>query len=165
MSLLLRWEGDGTPAANPDSSDTATRHAWFAQCEQLVALQMAFVLRDIVARTITCLFAAMMCLTLLTVSHLFYSFNGRASLLTIDLLAVAGTALTVVWILVDMERDHVLSTLRSTTPGRVDINWDFTRRIALYGVLPLLVVIASVFPEIGGTLFGWLEPLRKLANF
>ena len=139
--------------------------AWFARCEQLVALQMAFVLRDIVARTITCLFAAMLCLTSLTAAHLLYVFNGRASLLTVDMLAVAATALSAVWILVDMERDHVLSRLRTTTPGRVDINWEFFKRIAVYGVLPLLAVIASLFPEVGGTLFGWLEPLRKLSSF
>ena len=64
-----------------------------------------------------------------------------------------------------VERDHVLSRLKSPTPGRVDVNWDFIKRIAMYGVLPLLVVIASLFPEIGGTLFGWLEPLRKLSSF
>jgi hypothetical protein len=141
------------------------RDSWFARCEQFVALQMAFVLRDVVARTITCLFAAMLCLTFLTASHLFYSFNGRASMLTIDLLAVAAAALAAVWILVDMERDHVLSRLRTTTPGRIDVNWDFIKRIALYGVLPLLAVIASLFPEVGGRLFGWLEPLRKLSTF
>ena len=138
---------------------------WFARCEQLVALQIAFVLRDIVARTITCLFAAMVCLTSLTAAHLLYVFNGRASLLTVDMLAVAATALSAVWILVDMERDHVLSRLRTTTPGRVDINWEFFKRIAVYGVLPLLAVIAALFPEVGGTLFGWLEPLRKLSSF
>jgi len=63
-----------------------------------------------------------------------------------------------------MERDAVLSRLRTTTAGRVNINWDFLRRIAVYGVVPLLVVLSSLFPEIGGTLFGWLEPLRKLST-
>jgi len=38
------------------------------------------------------------------------------------------------------------------------------RLIAVYGVVPLLVVLSSLFPEIGGTLFGWLEPLRKLST-
>ena len=138
---------------------------WLARCEQLVAFQMAFVVRDIVARTITCLFAAVLCLTSLTAAHLLYVFTRRASLLTVDMLAVAATALSAVWILVDIERDHVLSRLRSTTPGRVDINWEFIKRLAVYGVLPLLAVIASLFPEVGGTLFGWLEPLRKLSSF
>ena len=145
--------------------DAAERDGWFSRCERLVAFQMAFVLRDIVARTITCLFAAMLCLTFLTASHLLYSFNGRASLLTVDLFAVGGAALAAVWILVEMERDDVLSRLRATTPGRIDINWDFMKRIAVYGVLPLLAVITALFPEVGGTLFGWLEPLRRLSSF
>ena len=153
-----------SPQVGRRAPDAATREGWFARCEQLVALQIAFVLRDIAARTITCLFAGLLCLTLLTASHLFYSFNGRAAMLTIDLLAVTGAALSAVWILVDMERDHVLSRLRSTTPGRIDVNWDFIKRIAIYGVLPLLAVIAALFPEVGGTLFGWLEPLRRLSS-
>jgi len=157
-SLTATAAANPVPRAEPPSG-------WFARCEQLVALQTAFVLRDIVARTITCLFAAMVCLTSLTAAHLLYVFNGRTSLLTVDMLAVAATALSAVWILVDMERDHVLSRLRTTTPGHVDINWEFIKRIAMYGVLPLLAVIASLFPEVGGTLFGWLEPLRKLSSF
>jgi hypothetical protein len=151
--------------AHQERSGAGSPSGWFARCEQLIALQMAFVLRDIVARTITCLLAAMLCLTSLTAAHLLYVFNGRASLLTIDMLAVAATALSAISILVDMERDHVLSRLRSTIPGRVDMNWEFFKRLAVYGVLPLLAVIATLFPEVGGTLFGWLEPLRKLSSF
>lgn len=160
LASLVLSDEPKTPAQPPQPEA-----AWFEQCEQLVALQLAFVLRDIVARTVTCLFAAMLCLTLLTAAHLLYSFNGRNTTLTIDMLAVAATAVISIWILVGMERDHILSRLRTTTPGRVDINWDFIKRIAVYGVLPLLVVIASLFPEVGGTLFGWLEPLRKLLSF
>lgn len=148
-------EGDGESGVD----------AWFTRCERLVALQVAFTLRDVVARTITSLFAAMLCLTLLTASHLFYTFNGRTSTLTIDLFAVGAASLASVWILIGMERDEVLSSLRCSTPGRVDINWEFIKRLGVYGVLPLIAVIASVFPEIGGTLFGWLEPLRKLSSF
>ncbi len=172
VTMLQRtaWLRGATTSHSPGAplaaiADAGPPTGWFARCEQLVALQMAFVLRDIVARTITCLFAAMLCLTSLTAAHLLYVFNGRASLLTVDMLAVAATALSAIWILVDMERDHVLSRLRTTTPGRVDINWEFIKRIAVYGVLPLLAVIASLFPEVGGTLFGWLEPLRKLSSF
>ena len=82
-----------------------------------------------------------------------------------DLLAVAAGAVTSIWILVGMEREPVLSWLRNTTPGRLDFNWAFVQRVAVYGVLPLLAVLASLFPEIGNSLFGWLEPLRKLSSF
>jgi len=150
--------------ASAHGEKVESEHTFLDRCEQLIALQVAFVLRDIVARTVTCLFSAMLCLTLLTAAHLLYSFNGRNTMLTLDMLAVAATALISVWILIDMERDAVLSRLRTTTAGRVNINWDFLRRIAVYGVVPLLVVLSSLFPEIGGTLFGWLEPLRKLST-
>jgi hypothetical protein len=154
-----------SPTPVDDCPSAEQRDGWFKRCEELIALEMAFVLRDVVARTVTCLFAAMLCLTLLTSAHLFYTFNGRTSMLAIDMLAVAATALVSVWMLVDMERDHVLSRLRSTRPGTIDLNWEFVKRIAVYGVLPLLAVIAALFPEVGGTLFGWLEPLRKLWAF
>jgi hypothetical protein len=162
-----RFTGRSTqpPTAFDDGPSSEQRDGWFKRCEQLVALEMAFVLRDIVTRTVTCLFAATLCLTLLTSSHLFYTFNGRASMLTVDMLAIGATALASVWILVDMERGHVLSRLRSTRPGTIDFNWEFIKRIAVYGLLPLLAVIAALFPEVGGSLFGWLEPLRKLTSF
>ena len=144
-------------ATIPDYVDSNS--GWLAD-QALAATQSAMVQENYLS-----LFASMLCLVSLTAAHLLYVFNGRASLLTVDMLAVAATALSAVWILVDMERDHVLSRLRTTTPGRVDINWDFIKRIAIYGVLPLMAVIASLFPEVGGTLFGWLEPLRKLSSF
>jgi hypothetical protein len=122
------------------------------RCEEFVALQFAFVLRDVVARTVSALLTSMLCLTLLTASHLLYSFNGRSAVMTVDLLVVAAASLTSIWILVGMERESVLSRLRDTTPGRIDLNWAFLQRVAVYGVLPLLAVIASLFPEIGNSL-------------
>jgi hypothetical protein len=138
---------------------------WFSECEEFVALQYAFLLRDVVARIMSALFAAMLCLTLLTASHLFYLFQGRSSLLTADLFAVGVAAIVALRIVIGLERDAIISRLRVTTPGRIDFNWDFVKRVGLYGVLPLLAVIGSLFPEIGDSFFGWLEPIRKLASF
>ncbi|HEY2151205.1 MAG TPA: hypothetical protein VGH34_10370 [Vicinamibacterales bacterium] len=145
-----------------DASAIAT---WFRQCEEFVAVQYAFVVRDILARMMSPLFAAMLCLAFLSGAHLFYLFPGRSSLLTIDLLAMVSIAVVAIPIVVGMERDTVLSLLRRGTPDRIDFSWDFAKRVALYGVLPLLAVIGSLFPEIGGSFFGWLEPLRKLVAF
>ena len=131
----------------------------------VVALQYAFVVRDILARMMSSLFAAMLCLTLLTCAHLFYVFQGRSSLLTIDLLAVAVTAIGAMWVLVGMERDAVLSRLRHSTPGQIDFSWGFVQRIAIYGVLPLVAVVGALFPEVAGPVLGWLDPLKKLITF
>ena len=160
---------DGAPDQHDDgvprSGETSAISTWFRECEEFVAIQYAFVVRDILARTMSPLFAAMLCLTFLAGAHLFYLFPGRSSLLTIDLLAMVVMAIVAIPIVVGMERDTVLSLLRSGTPDRIDFSWDFAKRVALYGVLPMLAVIGSLFPEIGGSFFGWLEPLRKLAAF
>jgi hypothetical protein len=147
------------------ASGAASTDRWFAECEEFVALQYAFLLRDVVSRIMSALFAAMLCLTLLTASHLFYLFQGRSSLLTVDLFAVGVAAIIALRIVIGLERDTIISRLRVTTPGRIDFNWDFLKRVGIYGVLPLLAVIGSLFPEIGDSFFGWLEPIRKLASF
>jgi hypothetical protein len=139
--------------------------SWLSDAETLVALQCALVLRDILSRVMSCLFTSMLCLTLLSAGHLLYLFQGRSALLTVDLVAVTLAASVSIWLLVAMERDTVLSRLRHTTPGRVDINWEFLKRIGIYGVLPLIAVLGSLFPEIQEPLLGWLDPLRKLVNF
>jgi hypothetical protein len=157
------------PAASSTDAELKSRRRsvdlWFKDCETLIALQCALVLRDILARVMSCLFTAMLCLTLLTAAHLFYLFQARSSFLTVDLIAVAASASVSICLLVAMERNTVLSRLRHTTPGTVDINWEFVKRVGLYGVLPLLAVLGSLFPEVQQPIFGWLEPLRRLVNF
>jgi hypothetical protein len=149
-------------------SDTPPSKAtlkWFNDCEEIVALQCAFLLREILARIMSSLFVTMLCLTLLTGAHLMYVFQGRSSYLRVDLVAIAGASLVAMWIIVGMERDRVLSRLRVTTPERIDLNWDFVKRVTVYGVLPLVAVVSSLFPEVGDSLLGWLEPLKKLTSF
>jgi hypothetical protein len=107
----------------------------------------------------------LICLGLLTAGHLLYLFPERSSALTLDLLAVTLAASVSMWILFGMERNAVISRLRKTTPGRVNFSWEFARRVAVYGILPLLAVISALFPEIGQPIFSWLGPLQKLVTF
>jgi hypothetical protein len=151
----------GTHAAGESAPAGVERPAeWFEVAETIIAVEFALLIREILSRIMSGLFAGMLCLSLVTAAHLLYMFQGRSSFLTLDLLAIAAAALAAIWMLTAMERDVAISRLRNA-PGRV--NWEFIKRIAIYGVLPLLTVIGSLFPEVGGFLFGWIEPLRKLA--
>jgi hypothetical protein len=165
VSVLERghWCRVRVPGVDAGVPKAAAR--WFATCERLIALQFAFLIRDILARVMWSLFSAMLCLTLVACAHLFYIFEGRSSLLMIDLVAIGVTALAAIRVLVEIERDPVISRLRQTTPGRIDFSWEFAGRITVYGALPLLAVVASLFPEIGDSVFRWIEPLRKLTAF
>jgi hypothetical protein len=55
-----------------------------------------------------------------------------------------------------MDRDAMLSRLGGTDPGKLD--GKFYVRVAAYGALPLLALMASQFPSIGQFLLSWLAP-------
>ena len=55
-----------------------------------------------------------------------------------------------------MHRDPTLSRITNTTPG--EMGWNFWFRMASFVALPLLTLLASWFPEIGGFLFFWAQP-------
>lgn len=59
-----------------------------------------------------------------------------------------------------IERDHLISLLRDTRPGRITWDFNFLRGILAYVVVPLAVALATVFPEIGLHLSGVLEPVK-----
>ena len=133
-------------------------------CETLMATMRALALRDMTSRIMSGIFAAILILGLLVAAHLLYAFQGRASLLTLDVTVLALASLGAVWILIGMEKDAILSLIWRTTPGRVTFNWSLVGRLAVYGVLPLLLVLGSMFPEVGETLVRVIDPLRKLTS-
>jgi hypothetical protein len=55
-----------------------------------------------------------------------------------------------------MHRDATLSYITDTRPG--ELGGDFWVRISAFMVLPILSLIASQYPEIGGVLNSWIEP-------
>jgi hypothetical protein len=80
---------------------------------------------------------------------------GRAGVWTLaGVFVVLGAA--IVMSFAQMDRDAILSKLANGTPGKLD--WSFYIRVASYGALPLLALLASQFPSVGRSLFSWLEP-------
>jgi hypothetical protein len=131
-------------------------------CETLLAATRALVLRDVTARIMSGVFAGMLILGLLAAAHLLYVFQGRASFLVLDMMALGLASVAAVWILLGMERDAILSLIWRTTPGRVTFNWALIQRLIVYGALPLIIVLGSMFPEVGEKLVRVIDPLRRL---
>jgi hypothetical protein len=76
--------------------------------------------------------------------------------------AVTGIAMAaIVVVLVQMNRDGVLSRLTGTNGG--ELTWDvpFLTNLAAVVGIPLLTLLGSEFPEVREFLFGWLAPLLK----
>lgn len=90
-----------------------------------------------------------------------YPFYPKARVELVFLGLMVGAVTTVIAMMVQMNRDEVLSRISKSDPGR--LNWDttFVLNLVLFGILPLLSLFASEFPAIRGFLVGWLEPLAR----
>ena len=85
-----------------------------------------------------------------------YTFQGHRWIgvaSTIALLAI-GTGVAVV--LAGMDRDAILSRISATKPNEVGVT--FYLRLAQFGALPLLTLLASQFPALNRFLFSWVQP-------
>jgi hypothetical protein len=100
---------------------------------------------------------------LLSVSFLFvalsltsYSFQSPQliSRFIIGLFVVVGTAVTIVF--AQMERDAILSRLAGSQAG--ELSKDFLLHVVRYGALPVLGLLASLFPAVATFLFSWVGP-------
>jgi membrane protease YdiL (CAAX protease family) len=74
---------------------------------------------------------------------------------------VAVGVAAVLFVFVRMERDEVLSNIRSSTPGQIKWDRDFIVKLIVYGLIPVAGLFAAEFPEVGGTVLGWIQPLQK----
>jgi len=61
-------------------------------------------------------------------------------------------------VLLQMDRDSILSRMSETPPGEVK-RGAFLLHMLSVGGLPVLTALAAVFPSIGNVLFSWIQPL------
>lgn len=129
--------------------------------EDYLAFLASFVLRDMLSRVVTGLTVALAMALLICGSHLFYPFQGRHLIVWLDLAMLASLAMIGAWILVQFEKDAVLSRSWSTTPGRINWTGGLIYRIGIWLAVSLLTIIAARFPELGSSMMAWIEPLTK----
>jgi len=76
----------------------------------------------------------------------------------VGLIGIAG----VVWTFVDMDRDLILSYIAKTSPGRINFNLEFATNLLVYGLVPLLTLLATQFPELGDWILSMLNPAMRI---
>jgi hypothetical protein len=70
-------------------------------------------------------------------------------------LVVFGSGIAVAW--AQMDRDGLLSRITNKPPGSIEAG-SFVLRLAAFGGLPLLTVVATQFPAVSHFLFSWVQP-------
>ena len=160
-----------TPGGLPATHNTAemylqilpdTLHLWLRLAEDFIAIQVAaYVTRLFPHLRNTMLFVTVSILLLL--GALFsYPFQPQRFMLIIVWAVIMVTAPLTIFSLIQMNRDQILSRIAKSEPGKVTWDRHFVSQLIIYGVLPLFSLIASLFPEVRGMAFSWLESILKI---
>jgi len=72
-----------------------------------------------------------------------YPFQPRGNLTLAVAFVIMSIAAIAFWILLDMDRDEVLSAIAGSKPGEVSWDWGLVSRVLSFVVLPLLGLVAS----------------------
>lgn len=103
--------------------------------------------------------AAGFMLILLSTSYPFKLLHSADTLTWLVVLAIVLTALLV---LLDMNRNEVLSRIAGTAPGRISLDRGFFRTVLVHIGLPLLGLAATRFTTVGVLFGGFIKPLMQL---
>ncbi len=135
---------------------------WLRAAEEYAAVQMAQYL-EWAMRQLRVLALFLLLSLLLTTGLLSsYPFYPQSLLKLVFFCLMLATVGSVVFVLMQANRDEVLSRLNQTEPGRVTWDTGFVLNLVTFGLVPFLTLLASEVPELRDLLLGWVEPIAKL---
>jgi hypothetical protein len=132
---------------------------WLRGAEEYTASRMVeyveWVIRHL--RVLALFMLLSLLLTTMLVSS--YPYQPQSLLRLILLLVLVGAVSAFVAVLVQMNRNEVLSRIARTEPGQITWNGGFILNLFTFGVVPLLTLLSSEFPGLRNALFSWVQPL------
>lgn len=135
---------------------------WLRLAEDFVAARSAVFVHDVLDRLRRLLTAATSAALLMLVGLAAYPFERRTMLLAMAQGLVVAMVISTMVLIVGMERSEVLARMRKLDVGKVTWNRSLVAKISIYGLLPVLSVVATVIPSVGKALFGWVPAFYKL---
>lgn len=139
-------------------------HLWLRLAEDFIAIQVVTYISRLfphLRNYLTFVTAGLLLLLLAVNTYPFQPHHLLMMMLWVMILAVVALA---VWVLVQSNRDEVLSRVAKSEPGKVTWNRRFIVQLLIYGVLPLLSLLAADFPELRKLIFSWLAPALRALN-
>jgi hypothetical protein len=162
-ALAPRWKGLPVEEAYGESKkddksappSNVTEPAWVPLAENVVAAQIIVYVGQFFAQLRSLVVAAMVCTSLLLLAATCYPFHPER-LLLVCLLGLSATGIAaVIWVLLEMNRDEVVSRILKTTPGKFSLDSGFIGSFLTY-VVPAVGILAA---QLSGS-FRWLfEPI------
>jgi hypothetical protein len=133
---------------------------WCLRAEEFVALQVVFVIREVMASLVNTLFFVIVAILMMVAAQGSFPIQPRQTFLGIAwalVIVAVVVSLRTFW---QMGRDPVLRRLSNVDPRGW---WDraLITKVVVYAVIPLLTLFAAQFPSLGGTLISWLRPFQQ----
>jgi hypothetical protein len=162
QSRLLRAADESLKNSKQDSHTATREEQWARAAADVYAAYVAdYVdwtfqhLRYLAAFLLT----ALLLLVVLLSAYPFQPQGLLKAIYTVEL--VAGVA-TLVYVVVQMNRDEVLSAISNTTGGAVTWDPHFVSSLVTYAALPLLTLVSTEVPQVRDFLFSWVTPLLRV---
>ncbi len=166
--------GDPTAEANGRQAlqahfDTALASAagWLAPgpLQDFVVVRLVTYVRTVFAHLRSSLLGALVPGFLLLLAISTYEIQPKRLLFLSIWSALAAGVLVTIWTFVHMDRNPTLSAIGGTAEGKADLlDRSFIQSVLTYGVLPLLGLVATRFPQIERLLSGYLNPLMRFVG-
>jgi hypothetical protein len=152
--ILVRSAGsdkEGREQSPPESTQEHIRNS-----EELICLTYLGFAQNILGRIRTIALGGLFLFVSTTLSVSSYPFDPRPALSGVLLLLFVMFGAVIVFVYADMHRDATLSHITNTNPG--ELGSEFWFKIIGFGAAPLFGLITTLFPELSGLLFTWLQP-------
>jgi hypothetical protein len=121
-----------------------------------VALQYSVYIGYVLHQLQNLLLCAIVCFVLIVAALNSFSFQAPDAMFRFLMATLAVSAVVVLVVLAQMERDPILSRLSGTPEG--ELGKDFYIRALAYGALPVLTVLSTQFPAISRFVSAWVQP-------
>ncbi|HSS48280.1 MAG TPA: hypothetical protein VLX28_04980, partial [Thermoanaerobaculia bacterium] len=129
-----------------------------------LAIRLVVYIRYVFSHLRHCLTAALVSGLFLTAAVRAYTFEPKQFFSICLWMIMIPAIILTLWVFLEMDRNASLSAIAGTTPGRVTFDRAFFTNFLSYGLVPLLGVVVSQFPQISRLFVGWLNPLLHIAG-
>jgi hypothetical protein len=134
------------------------------EIDDFFAVRMVAYLRPVLSHMRDALLASMVSGLLILAAVRTYAFEPQ-QLLSFGLWGALLVAVAVtLWVFVEMDRNPTLSTIGGTEPGQVTFDRHFLLNVSTYGLIPVLGVLISQFPQVGRLFAEWFNPLLRVTG-
>jgi hypothetical protein len=135
--------------------------AWLRTCQSFVATVVALLVSRYVRQFRYFLYAMTASVLVLLLALTSYPFEPHRLLLSCSWGIVGSVVGAGIWIFVELDRNTVISHIADTPPGKLTVNGAFAIRVIAWGLLPILGVAATTYPEVANALYGIAEPFVR----